>query len=315
MLRKIVSAAILAALVSTVQAAGSDATYSGGYPEEGTREIRFSTTRTTRIFVAGDVCPAYNIKPGREKRPFFSTEADSLIRSYDMAIMNYETATTHPGMRKREKKFVFFAEPSAPRALTMFGYASVANNHTFDLFEAGYEHTEKALTAAGIRFTGISSGRNKYEPLKTNIRGTDVFLYAGTIWGSSMGKYKTPTPADVEKDLRSRIFSPGSLKIVYLHGDLEYEKKTSAQAVWSAKLADAGADAVLWAHSHVYGPVEYSGNTIVAYGLGNFLFGGNSGWKNRKGILGLELRFERGKKTGFEWKRFSASDYVLSPER
>ena len=58
-----------------------------------------------------------------------------------------------------------------------------------------------------------------------------------------------------------------------MHWGVEYQvAPTSRQRVIAATLADAGADVVIGHGPHVLQPVEWLGQTLVAYGLGNFLF-------------------------------------------
>ena len=51
-----------------------------------------------------------------------------------------------------------------------------------------------------------------------------------------------------------------------------------------------------FAHSHCYGGFETLGSsprkTFVAWGLGNFLFGGNRGWRNRNDVRLLSIRLD-----------------------
>ena len=42
------------------------------------------------LFVAGDVCPAYNIQETHWESPgFFSPEAQAIVSSHDMSVVNY----------------------------------------------------------------------------------------------------------------------------------------------------------------------------------------------------------------------------------
>ncbi len=271
--------------------------------------------RSFTLFAAGDVCPAYNIGKDHWRSPgFFSTEAVALISSHHMSVMNYETSTDHKGAVPRQKKFVFRASPESPRGLNFFTAAVTANNHSFDCGEKGWESTDEALAGAGLPHNGVYGRKTGYTPFVYERGGWKIVLVTGTVWGSSLGKYATLSPEDIVRVL-GKLPERGEneRRIVYIHGGEEYKHKTSSQQRWSQKFAAAGADVVLWAHSHVWGPVEYEGKTLTAYGLGNFLFGGNSGWRNRKGIAGLSIRFfEDGK---IEWKKvlFDAGNYRLSP--
>ena len=211
--------------------------------------------------------------------------------------------------------------------MNFFSAAVTANNHAFDYGAKGWEATDKALTGAGIPHGGVFHKKTLYSPLRFNKAGWEIILIAGTIWGSSLGEYATLSPEGIVKELKkiaeenagvftrressSTGVSPRRRVVVYIHGDEEYKEKTKRQVDWSRRFAAAGADVVLWAHSHVYGPVEREGTTLVAYGLGNFLFGGNGKWRNRKGIEALSLKFSISGDA--EWKKvlFESKNYHM----
>ena len=286
---------------------------------EECRPAEATEAQTFTLFVAGDVCPAYHIKNGHVYDPgFFTPAAQTLIESHDMSIVNYETATHYDNPVARSKKFVFKASPDAPAGMNFLSAAATANNHAFDYGVKGWEATDKALTRAGILHNGVFHKRAGYSPLRFHKAGWEIILVTGTIWGSSLGEYATLSPEGIVKELRkiaegsAGVFtSPKRRIVVYIHGDEEYKKKTKRQVDWSRRFAAAGADVVLWAHSHVYGPVEQENSTLVAYGLGNFLFGGNGKWRNRKGIEALSLEFSVSEKT--KWKKvlFESRNYCI----
>jgi len=151
-----------------------------------------------------------------------------------------------------------------------------------------------------------------YEPLRIKKKDIPVVLIAGTIWGSSFGRFATLSPPEIEKTVsQERRNAPDALVMVYIHGDREYEKKTASQEKWSKRFSDAGANLVLWAHSHVYGPTERIGETTVAYGLGNFLFGGNGKWRNRDDVLGFSATYVPGSAPLVKPVGFVSRNYVL----
>ena len=66
--------------------------------------------------------------------------------------------------------------------------------------------------------------------------------------------------------------------------------------LWADWFAAAGADSILFAHSHCYSGCETLDSsprmTFVAWGLGNFLFGGNRGWRSRSDVRLLSIRLD-----------------------
>ena len=87
--------------------------------------------------------------------------------------------------------------------------------------------------------------------------------------------------------------SAGFVVVVYLHWGIEYQTCPSGdQTTLAARLADAGATAVIGTHAHVLqGAGWRSDGTYVAYGLGNYLwwrtFGNN---QDDNGVLTLTFR-------------------------
>jgi poly-gamma-glutamate capsule biosynthesis protein CapA/YwtB (metallophosphatase superfamily) len=61
------------------------------------------------------------------------------------------------------------------------------------------------------------------------------------------------------------------------------------QRAFAGTALAAGADAVIGAHPHVLQPIRTSGRRLVAYSLGNFVFGASSAVTARTGILRLKL--------------------------
>ena len=95
--------------------------------------------------------------------------------------------------------------------------------------------------------------------------------------------------------LRAR--EPEAWIILYSHdGNEGFPEASERQRLWADWFAAAGADIILFAHSHCYGGFETLGSsprkTFVAWGLGNFLFGGNRGWRNRNDVRLLSIRLD-----------------------
>jgi poly-gamma-glutamate synthesis protein (capsule biosynthesis protein) len=77
--------------------------------------------------------------------------------------------------------------------------------------------------------------------------------------------------------------------IVFMHwGTQDQPCPNPAQRFLSPRLAAAGASIIIGAHAHVLQGSGWLGHTFVAYGMGNFLFGGLS-FTNATGILELIL--------------------------
>ena len=104
-----------------------------------------------------------------------------------------------------------------------------------------------------------------------------------------------PQLLETVRALRAR--EPEACIILYSHdGNEGFSEASDRQRLWADWFAAAGADIILFAHSHCYGGFETleasPRKTFVAWGLGNFLFGGNRGWRNRSDVRLLSIRLD-----------------------
>ncbi len=103
-----------------------------------------------------------------------------------------------------------------------------------------------------------------------------------------------PQLLETVRALRAR--EPEAWIILYSHdGNEGFPEASERQRLWADWFAAAGADIILFAHSHCYGGFETLGSSprkTFAWGLGNFLFGGNRGWRNRNDVRLLSIRLD-----------------------
>ena len=102
----------------------------------------------------------------------------------------------------------------------------------------------------------------------TEVKGYKVTCMSVTEWDYTTGELK---------EMVSAQRAECDLLIVMIHwGEELLYKASSSQVKYAHALIDAGADLVLGSHSHVVGGIEKYNGKYIAYGLGNFCFGGNS---------------------------------------
>ena len=90
---------------------------------------------------------------------------------------------------------------------------------------------------------------------------------------------------DMEK-FRNRV----DYIVVNFHwGDEKAEYPGSDQIFFAHSVIDAGADLIVGHHPHVLQGVEKYNDKIIAYSLGNFIFGGNSRPEYDTAVLKVEL--------------------------
>jgi len=185
----------------------------------------------------------------------------------DLTLINLEgtltEATTHV-----DKTYVLRGPPHFAKILSSSGVDAVtlANNHSKDFFERGYQDTLKSLEADGIAYFG-----NNINTI-LEIKGIRVGLFGLAIW-SDGANYERQIKAAVEnlKEKGAQII------IAYYHWGTENSNEPARhQRTLGRYSIDNGVSLVLGAHPHVLqGIEEYKGKNIV-YSLANFSFGANN---------------------------------------
>ena len=206
----------------------------------------------------------------------------------DLAFANLESPLTaapfsppSPALGRTDGgRYDLRAPRDAVAALQAAGFdvVSVANNHALDGGRAGMAQTLDALEAAGL--TGLEdweAGRSgNWEigrlvdgeafPMVQSANGPTYQILA---FDDSAGQMDVEVAAGAV----AAAAEQADLVVVSVHWGGEYQATPSPrQRAIAARLAAAGADVVAGHGPHVLQPVEWVGETLVAYSLGNFLF-------------------------------------------
>ena len=198
---------------------------------------------------------------------YFFQNVKSVFDADDLTIVNFEGTLTDSTARNGET-FAFKAPAEYAEILTDGGVeaVNVANNHSHDYGDQGFADTKENLKKAGITTFGYN------ETALIEVKGVKIGL---------VGIYELHDHLEREHQVRvniQKVRAEGAdLVFVVFHWGNEKDTVPDANQVTLAKLAiDNGADLVVGHHAHVLqGVTTYKGKTI-AYGLGNFCFGGNS---------------------------------------
>ena len=222
----------------------------------------------------------------------------STFRHFHFGASQYGTQSLHP-------------ERSGVEAV------SLANNHARDFGSVGLQTTMQALSFAGLTYFG--AGENieaafspKIEtykgkkialiglstvvgpdepdaPMHTNViktEGAQVAAYSHSAGGIEKHKAFLDLAIEKAKSQESDII------IVYYHWGTEKETfPKDYQMELGRYAADRGANLVVGAHQHViqgveeYHPKNNSQVVPIAYGLGNFMFGGNQNPEDNRSII------------------------------
>jgi poly-gamma-glutamate synthesis protein (capsule biosynthesis protein) len=197
---------------------------------------------------------------------YFFRNVRHIFNDGDLTIVNFEGTLTDE-TRHRGKAFNFRAAPHFARALSSSGIdaVSLANNHSGDFFEKGYQDTKDSLNAEGVAFFGNETNT------VLEVNGIKIGLFGFLTWADSR-EHRNSITASIT-DLRGK---GADLIIAYFHWGIEKDyRPNSHQKNLGRFTIDSGADLVLGTHPHVIQGIEvYKGKNIV-YSLANFSFGGN----------------------------------------
>lgn len=150
----------------------------------------------------------------------------------------------------------------------------VANNHRSDDGTAGIKRTHAAIVDAGARLA--DAGR----PARWRQRGRQFQLTAGE-------------PADLAR-MQTHLRRPADVHIASLHVVAPPSYLPDAQTRASVDaLLEAGADVVAVHGSHALGAVEWRGDQLIAWGLGNLAFDCRCTRENEGLVLLLNWADER----------------------
>jgi poly-gamma-glutamate capsule biosynthesis protein CapA/YwtB (metallophosphatase superfamily) len=221
------------------------------------------------------------------------------LATADIAMVNLENPVTTRGSRVR-KPYNFRMHPRFLRAITDAGIdvVTIANNHIFDFGKEGLFDTISYLDSVGVKHVGAGrDAAEAYRPVVLNVRGRTIGFLAYYGGGEAPGATKRSCGV-ARRDLRRIAAEIAALKdnvkavyiVVNLHWGTEKARlPDDDQRAFARALIDAGADAVIGHHPHVLQGIERYHGGVIAYSLGNLLFGGNSRSTYRTGLFEIRL--------------------------
>ena len=256
------------------------------------------STRTWTLLAGGDVLMERSEMLGLD--PFASITP--ALGSVDLSVVNVEMAISDRGA-PRDKRYVFRAPPSAAGRIAAGGVrvANLANNHAMDYGADALSDTIDLLEGAGV--TTIGAGRNideayRYRVLSTAGGLSVAFVGASLIVPSNfaagpsvpgIASAHTPNLARVLDAVRAATAAADAV-VVAVHWGIERNPCTNeAQRTLARQLLEAGADAIIGHHPHVLQPVVFTGEKLVAFSLGNFIWEPRQNMGGETGVLQIDF--------------------------
>ncbi len=208
-------------------------------------------------------------------------ELRDLLSGADIAFANLETPLSD-GARWSG---AFRTSTSFAEGLAWAGFdvLSLANNHALDAEGEGLLDTIEALRRAGIGTIGAGStlddARRPFRVEKNGLRvaflGYAAFTNVGSA-GFALPDRSGVAPLDpflIEEDIR-RAGEDADYVVLSFHWGIENSRDIHPAARELARrMIDQGADIVLGHHPHVPRAIEVYEGGVIAYSLGNLVFG------------------------------------------
>jgi poly-gamma-glutamate synthesis protein (capsule biosynthesis protein) len=237
------------------------------------------------ILAGGDVMLDWGIGEVIDKEGYVYPFAGikDFLSSFDFRYCNLECPVSAEGEPHPVKKYIFLAKPEYIESLVYGGIdgVSLANNHTSDFGKSALINTMTILSQKGIMFTGAGMDvGSAHLPISINKRGIKcaIFAYSFIAESETFATHSSPGIAgaglDLIKEDIQQFRALNNFIIVSIHWGIEYsDYPLDDQIEIAHAIIDAGADAVIGHHSHIFQGVEIYRNRPVFYSLGNFLFG------------------------------------------
>ncbi|MBN2029340.1 CapA family protein [bacterium] len=230
--------------------------------------------------------------------PFDSTRI--VLQSVDFAFANLEAPFTHTG-ETFDKTYTFHVPPEYADGVVHAGLdvLTLANNHILDYGPEGLFSTINVLDSLHIAHCGADCNLEKAEKGVIVNKGdwrvgflAYSMTYPTEFWATSeQCGTAYPYPNRLKQTIQT-MKDQTDLVVVAFHwgGELRTEPK-AYQRVYAHLAIDCGADLVIGHHPHVLEGLELYKGRLIAYSLGNYVFGSYS--PNAKVSMVLQLFFDR----------------------
>lgn len=266
--------------VSQIDASEIAALWSAAWPQE----------QSVHLAAVGDIMLdrflGERIRRGDLAYPFAALQEE--LASADFTLGNLESSLGDTG-EPEPKSYVFQAPPDAAAALALAGFdlVSLANNHALDYGTEALAQGIDLLTANNV--AAIGAGADDTAARSPHIVTIDgmTLAFLGYVHvpneyrGYNMEKWEAEPdkpgvawghPELISADVTA-ILPHVDHVVVVLHSGYEYKIPPSpAQRDAAHAAIDAGATLVIGHHAHILQGVEFYGDGVIVYGVGNFAF-------------------------------------------
>lgn len=218
-------------------------------------------------------------------------EYDYVVANLEGPITENKSKTLNPdGSYNNILLFTFTTSTSQILNLLNIKVVSLANNHTDNFYNSGFQDTKKFLQEGAIEYFGNPYNYNQKESLSNTVCDNDICIaYIGYHQFTSQNDSQR-----IENEIKKLKQNEKTDFIVVMpHWGVEYATKSSQNQKNLARgWIDAGADMVIGAHSHVIEESEIYKGKYIYYSLGNYIF---DQWfsEDVKNGLAVNFRFKK----------------------
>lgn len=215
----------------------------------------------------------------------------ALTQTDDLTVANLEGVLTDRTLKKVDKTYNFSGPTEFTNILTVaeIECVTLANNHSHDYGQEGYDDTKAALEAAGVAWFGTDGAViwENDQGLRIGFTGVNYALYDRQA-------------AAYEKQMRALKDAGCAALITVMHAGEEYTQTIDRHQRQIVNYAvKEGADLIVGHHPHVVQGFDIVNGVPVVYSLGNCAFGGARYVKDKDALaLRAELEFDLGRLTG-----------------
>ncbi|NJK36525.1 MAG: CapA family protein [Oscillatoriales cyanobacterium RM2_1_1] len=255
-----------------------------------------------KLKAVGDIIPGTNYPSNKlhpQKEALFSS-VKPILGGSDILFGNFEsTLTNYPNSAKNIGRGLVFAFRTPPEYTSIlqdagFNVLSVANNHSFDFFETGFEDTIQNIDKAGMKAVG-----KRDQIVYTEAKGVK-FAFIGF---SYFPVHNNMLETEAAQAIVRKANENADVVVISVHAGAEgtaaihvrdrteyfYGENRGNTVEFARAMIDAGADLILGHGPHVPRALDLYKGKLIAYSLGNFM-----GYRtlSAQGQLGYSLVLE-----------------------
>tara|TARA_B100000508_G_scaffold37715_2_gene29505 strand:- start:933 stop:2060 length:1128 start_codon:yes stop_codon:yes gene_type:complete len=224
-----------------------------------------------RLVFVGDVLLARNVefllRSKGSDYPYRGLSFSSLT-SNPAVIGNFEAAIPKEHVPTQENMLRFSVDERflTPAIQAGFTHFSLANNHSLDYGESGYNNTLVEFSNSNLSGFGVAEEVNSNSVTYINQETSKVAIIGAEDLSGQ-------TEATELIQLIKQVSVKSDFQVIYIHWGVEYDSQSSqVQQQLARQLVSAGADLIVGHHPHVVQEVDLINGVPVFYSLGNYIF-------------------------------------------